>query len=92
MSEREVGPVLHAGAAAAAVIDVIRATNEGARVEDRGGYLRVLVPGTCKLERAAVERALGRAFSLPGDLERIMPSFRGRFVVDEDQARWEATP
>ena len=37
---------------------------------------------------AAIESALSRSFRLPGDLEQVMPSFRGRFQVSEDQASW----
>ncbi len=57
-------------------------------VLDRGSYLRVLVPGRCRMTREAVERALGRPFRLPGDLERVMPSFKGRLVVGDDEVVW----
>jgi len=87
-----VGPVLEAGETAAAVIDAIRSSNPGVEVRDRGAYLRVLVPGRCVLERAEVERALGRAFRLPGDLEQVMPSFSGRLRMSGERAVWEAGP
>ncbi len=85
-----VGPVLEAGDTAQAVIRAIRESNRSVDVRDRGAYLRVSVAGRCLLERAVVERILGRAFRLPGDLERIMPAFSGRFRVGDDQAVWEA--
>ena len=83
-----VGPVLDAGDVGDAVLVAIRALNAGVVVEDRGAYRRVLVPGRCVVTRAAIERALGRSFQLPGDLEQVMPSFAGRFSVDEDGAEW----
>jgi toluene monooxygenase system ferredoxin subunit len=86
-----VGPVLQAGpAAAAAVVAAIRYLNEDVQVLDRGAYLRVLVPGRCVLTRAAVEAELGAPFRLPADLERLMPSFKGRLSMTEDDVRWEA--
>jgi toluene monooxygenase system protein D len=88
----EVGPVLLAGRVADAVVEALRARNAGARVSPRGSYVRVSVPGRCLLDRAAVERALGEPFRLPQDLERVMPSFRGRLVMTEDVAAWEAGP
>jgi hypothetical protein len=85
-----VGPVLEAGETAQALIVAIRRSNAEVAVADRGSYLRVLVPGRCLLERIEIERALGRPFRLPGDLERVMPSFSGRFRATRDQAVWEA--
>jgi len=83
-----VGPVLDAGEVGRAILAAIRALNEGVRVDDRGAYLRVLVAGACRVTRAAIEEKLGRSFRLPQDLEREMPSFKGRFSVDEEEARW----
>jgi hypothetical protein len=40
--------------------------------------------------REAIEAETGQPFTLPGDLEMIMPSFKGRFLVNEDQATWTA--
>jgi hypothetical protein len=81
--------VLHAGPLAEAVIAAIIAANQGAEVIDRGAYVRVLVPGRCKVTREAIEARVGAPFRLPGDLESIMPSFRGRFRVTDDVAEWE---
>jgi hypothetical protein len=83
-----VGPVLHAGPRADAVVAAIRFLNEHVEVVDRGAYLRVLVPGTCRVTRAAIEAEGGSAFALPADLERILLSFQGRMHVDELRAVW----
>jgi len=83
-----VGPVLAAGPVAEAIIAAMRRENDGVEVTDRGSYLRVLVPARCAVSRAGIESALSRSFRLPGDLEQVMPSFRGRFQVSEDQASW----
>ena len=91
MSEAEtVGPVLEASETARAVIDAIQLLNPHVLVVDRGSYWRVLVPGRCVVTRRAIEARLGRPFVLPGDLERVMPSFKGRLVVSEDEASWLA--
>ena len=90
-SAREaVGPVLESGETANAVIAAIRAHNRDVVVTDRGAYLRVSVPRRCLLDRRTVERALGRPFRLPGDLELVMPSFSGKLRIERDQAVWEA--
>jgi toluene monooxygenase system ferredoxin subunit len=86
--DRDVGPVLETGPVAEAVAAAIRDLNEHAVVIDRGGYLRVKAPELCVLTREAVELHLGSAFRLPGDLEAIMPSFKGAFSVCEREARW----
>jgi toluene monooxygenase system protein D len=83
-----VGPVLHAVPRASAVVAAIRALNVEVVVLDRSAYLRVLVPRVCRVTRDAIEREGGFPFVLPGDLEQIMPSFQGRFRVDEDEAIW----
>lgn len=85
-----VGPVLHAGPLAEAVVAAIRYMNEDVQVLDRGAYLRVLVPGCCRVTRAAVEIELGAPFHMPGDLERVMPSFKGRLSISDEGALWEA--
>jgi toluene monooxygenase system protein D len=84
-----VGPVLTPGPLTDAVVAAIRALNPEAAVVDRGAYLRVLVPRTCRLQAALVEQIGKRAFRLPADLEMIMPSFRGRLRLGEGEAVWE---
>lgn len=84
-----VGPVLEASELGRAVMAAIQALNPGATVQDRGAYLRVHAAGRCVVTRTAIEAALGRPVQLPGDLELAMPSFKGRFSVDAEQATWE---
>jgi hypothetical protein len=85
-----VGPVLMAGPVAQAVILAIRELSPAVSVLDRGSYVRVSAPGRCLLDRSLLEKHLGRAFLLPGDLEAVMPAFRGRLTIDERRACWEA--
>src|SRR5579872_2672367 len=84
-----VGPVLQAGPVADAIVQAIRRCNEDVHVVDRGAYVRVLCHHRCTVSRAAIEATLHRPFTLPGDLELVMSSFKGHFHVDEDQALWE---
>jgi toluene monooxygenase system ferredoxin subunit len=90
--EDDVGPVLQSGPMGLAVAEAIRALNPSARVVDRGAYLRVLCRGRCVVTRAAVEARTGAPFRLPGDLELVMSSFKGRFAVSDEEARWELPP
>jgi hypothetical protein len=83
-----VGPVLAVDEAAGAVVAAIQELNQDARVEDRGSYLRVLCPRRCLVTRAAIERKLGRPFVFPGDIERLLLSFKGRLVLTRDEALW----
>jgi toluene monooxygenase system ferredoxin subunit len=85
----EVGPVLQAGPVASAVVAAILAENGQAHVVDRGAYVRVLCPGRLVVTRAAIEAQTGSPFRLPRDLEPLMSSFKGRFKVSDDEARWE---
>jgi toluene monooxygenase system protein D len=85
-----VGPVLAAGPTTDAVIAAVRDLNPEVEILDRGAYLRVQAPGCCRLTRAQVERHRGAAFVLPGDLELVMSSFKGRLTVTEEEARWDA--
>jgi toluene monooxygenase system ferredoxin subunit len=87
-----VGPVLQAGPLGDAVIAAIRELNPQTTVLDRGAYLRVLVPGRCVVTRERIERHAGTMFRLPSDLESIMPSFKGRLTITEEEVTWELTP
>ena len=87
-TSEDVGPVLEASNAGRAVLSAIRAENPNVNVIDRGAYLRVLVPRRCTVSRAGIERELGREFRLPGDLESLMPSFKGMLVLDGDHIEW----
>ncbi len=84
-----VGPVLIAGDIGNAVVAALRELNPDAHVQDRGAYLRVLVPGRCVLTRTALERVVGHAVDLRAELELVMPSFKGMLSIDDDGARWE---
>lgn len=83
-----VGPVLHPGTVASAVIAAICELNPEATIESHGAYLRVLVPGQCKVTRAAIEAHLGAEFRFPADLEAYMPAFAGRLTLRHDEACW----
>lgn len=83
-----VGPVLQAGVAGEAVIAAIRDLNRGVHITERGSYVRVLVPGRCTVTRRAIEAHAGRPFRLPRDLEQIMPSFKGRLSIGEEEVCW----
>mgnify|MGYP001397731952 CR=1 FL=1 len=85
-----VGPVLVAGPRAQAVIGAIIESCPSADVRSHGSYVRVGVAGRCVATREALCRHAGGPFKLPGDLEAIMPSFRGRFCVTDEEAVWIA--
>jgi hypothetical protein len=85
-----VGPVLAGGVAARAVLAAIVEAFPDAEIIDHGSYVRVLVRGRCAVTRDAIARHAGASFTLPGDLEAVMPSFRGRFRVTDEVAEWIA--
>ena len=84
-----VGPVLQAGPITTAVLAAIRKLNKNVTLQDRGSYIRVLVPMKCVVTRETIEEQLGQPFHFPGDLESIMPSFKGLFAISEAEAVWE---
>ena len=90
MTARTVGPVLVPSELGLAVLTAIRAENPSIEVQDRGAYLRVISPERCVVSRLGIEAALGRAIRLPGDLEQVMPSFKGRLQVNAEKVVWEA--
>lgn len=71
-----------------AVVAAIRKLNGDVTVEDRGAYLRVLVPRTCLVTRQAIELELGQPFRLPQDLEALMPAFKGLVRIEADSVEW----
>jgi hypothetical protein len=83
-----VGPVLESGPVAEAILAAIQIANKDVIVVNRGAYLRILSPGRCRVFRADIEAVMGRPFALPGDIEQVMPSFRGILSVSEDVAEW----
>jgi toluene monooxygenase system protein D len=83
-----VGPVLQAGSVANAIIAAIKDLNQDVLVVDRGAYVRVLVPQSCIVTRAAIEKHLGRPFRFPGELEMVMSAFKGALELNQDDASW----
>lgn len=83
-----VGPVLSASALSDSIVEALREENEPIAVEDRGSYYRVLVPNRCRLNKETVERYCGHEFNLPGDIERVMPAFKGRIKFTSDAVEW----
>jgi toluene monooxygenase system ferredoxin subunit len=90
-TERPVGPVLEACGVTSAVLDAIREENRDVVVLERGSYVRVLNPGRLVLSAETVSRKLGRDFVLPGDLEKIMTSYRGQLSMGDGRATWSAS-
>lgn len=85
-----VGPVLDASADGWALARALAEDNPDAVLEDRGAYVRVLVPLRCQLIRQDLERRTARAWRFPRDIERVMPSFKGFFRVTRDEACWSS--
>jgi hypothetical protein len=83
-----VGPVLIPGGVTDALLAALRRRNPEMRVAPQGAYVRVLAPGRCRLVRADVEELLARSFALPGDLEAVMPAFKGRLAFTATGAEW----
>jgi hypothetical protein len=84
-----VGPVLQSGVLGKAIVSAIRDLNSDVQVLDRGAYLRILVHQRCVVTRNAIEKHLGRSVRFPGELETIMPSFKGTLQLSEDEAIWQ---
>ncbi len=85
---RGVGPVLQDTPFAEAVVAAIQDENDNVVIHNEGAYLRVLVPGACRLSRAAVQAVTGRDVHFPGDLELIMSSFTGLMRLTDQSALW----
>lgn len=83
-----VGPVLMAGEITDKLVMAIKKLNKKVEIQDHGSYIRVLVPIQCRLTRQAIQAQTGLSFVLSDDLELIMPSFKGRFMVSKDEALW----
>jgi len=83
-----VGPVLIGRAGGRAVLEAIRRLNPSVEIQDRGSYTRVLAPRRCMVTRRAIEGILGQSFDFRAELEIMMPSFKGRMRLDDDEAVW----
>jgi hypothetical protein len=86
----QAGPVLEASDLGRAVARALLQHNPQATLRDQGAYLRVQAPQRLRIGAAQLEQALGRPFTLPGELEAIMPAFRGRLKVSDEGAEWSA--
>lgn len=89
MTAATVGPVIQSGEVARAVVAAVEGDNAGRAVHvvDRGSYVRIQVEGECVINRASVERELGRPFKLH-ELEVNMPSFAGRIDTSTETIRF----
>jgi toluene monooxygenase system protein D len=91
---RYVGPIISDSRVAEAVARAI-ATDNGQEplLEDRGAYVRIGLPKTCRLTQASLDDELGGDLALSA-FESVMPSFAGRIKVSDDEIIWylEETP
>ena len=83
-----VGPVLIGRPGSDAVLEAIRRLNPSVEIHERGSYTRVLAPRRCMVTRGAIEDILGQSFDFRAELEIMMPSFKGRMRLDDDEAVW----
>ena len=83
-----VGPVLTGHHRAQAVLEAIRRLNPSVEILNRGSYIRVLAPRRCLVTRSAIEDILRQPFDFRAELEIMMPSFKGRMRLDDDEAVW----
>ncbi|HEV3191399.1 MAG TPA: MmoB/DmpM family protein, partial [Polyangiaceae bacterium] len=83
-----VGPVLIGRSGGHAVLEAIRRLNPSVEIHERGSYTRVLAPRRCMVTRSAIEDILGQSFDFRAELEIMMPSFKGRMRLDDDEAVW----
>jgi toluene monooxygenase system protein E len=83
-----VGPVFTGHPHAQAVLEAIRRLNPSVEIHNRGSYVRVLAPRRCLVTRSAVEDILRQPFAFRAELEIMMPSFKGRMRLDDDEAVW----
>ena len=83
-----VGPVFIGRPFGHAVLEAIRHLNPSVEIYERGSYTRVLAPRRCLVTRRAIEDILGESFNFRAELEIMMPSFKGRMRLDDDEAVW----
>ena len=83
-----VGPVLIPHPVARALLGAIRRLSPLAEIRDHGSYVRVLAPRRCVVTRAAVEGIHRQPFDFRSDLEIMMPSFKGRMHLGDNEAGW----
>lgn len=83
-----VGPVLTGHPHTDAVLEAIQRLNPSVEIHNRGSYIRVLAPRRCLVTRSAIEDILRQPFDFRAELEIMMPSFKGRLRLDDDEAVW----
>jgi toluene monooxygenase system protein D len=83
------GPVLRCGEVADAVVEAVREDNAGRQIiiDEHASYVRVRVAGECIVNRATVERMLGRPFEMR-EIEINMPAFAGHIRTSTDAFRF----
>lgn len=92
MTADDVGPVLDNDPLSEKIIVALKRDNPDLRVIEEAAYFRILSPQRCVLRRARAEEVLGQKFSLPTDLEKIMPSFKGKLSVSDEEMVWSRFP
>lgn len=85
-----VGPTLQADRVGHALAAAILEQNTGAKIVDRGSYIRIEAPSPCRLSRHLLERHLERPVRFPEEIELVMPSFKGRIIIESEQIVWMA--
>ena len=83
-----VGPVFIGRPGGHAVLEAIRRLNPSVEIYERGSYTRVLAARRCMVTRRAIEDILGQSFDFRAELEIMMPSFKGKMRLDDDEAVW----
>ncbi|MCW3007868.1 MAG: monooxygenase component MmoB/DmpM [Solirubrobacterales bacterium] len=86
---RYVGPIISDSRVAAAVARAIATDNGQVPVlEDRGAYVRIGLPTTCRLTQASLDDELGDGELSLSAIETVMPSFAGRIKMTDDEIVW----
>lgn len=84
-----VGPILRSSEITEGVIEAAHEDNPGKEinVQDRNAYIRIETEGELILNRATLERTLGRPFKM-SELEVNLGSFAGRIETTDDYVRF----
>ncbi|UGS37217.1 MmoB/DmpM family protein [Capillimicrobium parvum] len=85
---RYVGPIISDQRVAEAVARAIATDNgQAPKFEDRGAYVRIGLPTSCRLTQASLDEELGGELRISA-FESVMPSFAGRIKVSDDEIIW----
>jgi toluene monooxygenase system protein D len=84
-----VGPIMQAGEMADLVFEAISLDNPDAKVlvRDEGSYIRIHMPGRCRLTGATLSELAGRTLRV-GDIEPYMAFFAGHITTASDEIVW----